>query len=131
MKYELNQVESIMFLSYLCYGIDGFTEREISNFIDTTREFLEKPNDVDKEYYFALFQKLIDSTQPLDLTTLALKEINPSLYKKVLVYLMEGVMSDGEINEVETVLMQDIAQKMKIDISFYQKTLEVLIEKYL
>jgi hypothetical protein len=131
MKYELNQVESIMFLSYLCYGIDGFTEREISNFIDTNREFLEKPNDVDAEYYFALFQKLIDSTQPLDLITLALNEINPSLYKKVLVYLMEGVMSDGEINEAETVLMQDIVQKMKIDISFYQKTLEVLIEKYL
>lgn len=131
MKYEFNQVESIMFLSYMCYGIDGFNQREASNFIDTTREFLEKPNDVDTDYYFGVFQRLIDSMQPLDLITLALNEINPSIHKKVLVYLMEGIMCDGEITEIETLLMQDIAQKMNIDISFYQKTLEVLIEKYL
>ena len=131
MEYELNQVESIMFLSYLCYGADGLGTREASNFINTTREFLENPDDIDTEYYFGLFEDLIDSNEIFSLIVLALNKINPSLYKKVLVYLMEGVLADGTITDTETILMKEIATKMKVDISFYQKILEVMIEKYL
>jgi hypothetical protein len=131
MKYELNQVESILFLSYLCYGADGLQPREASHFLNTIREFLQYPDDVDTEYYYGLFDDLIETNEIFDLIEKGLNQINPSIYKKVFVYLMEGVLSDGKITDSETILMKEIVLKMKIDISFYHQVSDVMIEKYL
>ena len=126
MEYNLNESESIILLAYLCYGIDGFDQKEIKVLGQTVQEFYSSEGEIDLENLISRFDILIDENDLYELLDLALSNIRQAIHEKVFIYLADGIFCDREITKTEVALIGEISEKMNIDFDFHMSIISVM-----
>lgn len=128
-EWSINENEAITCLSYLLYGEDGFKDNEDKVFVNTLFDFLPAFNG-DFRDFLDPYHELRNSFKTYELIPFLIENIEKGKHKRLFVYLVDGVMSDGKIDAEERNKIELVMSSMGIDEEFAQKVVEVMKAKY-
>ena len=127
---DLNKEECILFLPYHFYAKGSLDGLEGNVFIGTMQSFLGL-DEVDYDSYFNHFDILLQKYSSEELISHCLEKIGKENHLKLFIYLTEGVLADGALDDDEQKKINYATKLMDIDNEFASKVIDVMIKKYI
>ncbi len=127
---DLNEQECYLFLPYHFYAKGSLDGLEGNVFMGTMQSFL-KVDEVDYDSYFNHFDILLKEYTSEELIDHCLDKIDKRQYLKLFIYLTEGVLADGGLDDDEQKKINYATKLMDIDNEFASKVIDVMIKKYI
>ncbi|MEZ4854839.1 MAG: hypothetical protein R2812_00010 [Gelidibacter sp.] len=133
-KFEFEKHQKYLFLCYYCFADGSFGGNETGVFFDYYNAFFEGGISMER---FELLEEFFDlvlqnNQQNIDeLIDYCLEGVDNKDYKKIFIYLIEGVFCDGKVNEQEKSKVKYLAKKMNIENELSEKIIDVAILKYM